>query len=143
MWKWKFNLIFISTQLSEMHGTVRVDARTESIFSNIPSAEIFLVFTHFMPLVSFYTTMKILENQRFSDVFRGYRKRPLSWNRLMLSHVTVSESFFKIRFYFAGIGYINKCQELKYSDSHFMLFSKLLKITLMIQYIFFDIYFFL
>ena len=98
MWKWKFNLIFISTQLSEMHRTVRVNARTESIFSNIPSAEIFLVFTHFMPLVSFYTTMKILENQRFSDVFRRYRKRPLSWNRLMLSHLIVSESFLKSDF---------------------------------------------
>ena len=30
--------------------------------------------TYFMPLVSFYTPLKTLENQRLSDVFRGYRK---------------------------------------------------------------------
>ena len=38
--------------------------------------------TRFMPLVSFDTTLKTSENQRFSDVFRGYRRRPVTWNRL-------------------------------------------------------------
>ena len=34
----------------------------------------------------FYTTgiflypLKTLENERFSDVFRGYRKKPVAWN---------------------------------------------------------------
>ena len=31
----------------------------------------------------FLYTLKTSENQRFSDVFRGYRKRPVAWNRLM------------------------------------------------------------
>ena len=35
-------------------------------------------FTHFMPLISFDTP-----HQRFSDVFREYRKRPVAWNWLM------------------------------------------------------------
>ena len=28
--------------------------------------------------------LKTSENQRFSDVIRGYRRRPVTWNRLML-----------------------------------------------------------
>ena len=44
--------------------------------------------THFMPLVSFDTLWKhqktTLENQRFSDVFRGYRKRWAAWNELIV-----------------------------------------------------------
>ena len=32
--------------------------------------------THFMPLVFFYTPCKTTEKLWFSDVFRGYRKRP-------------------------------------------------------------------
>ena len=35
---------------------------------------------HFMPLVCY--PLKTSENYWFSDVFRGYRKRPLAWNRL-------------------------------------------------------------
>ena len=35
-----------------------------------------------MPLVSFNTPWKTSENQSFSDVFRGYRKRPVAWNGL-------------------------------------------------------------
>ena len=31
--------------------------------------------THVMPLVFLYT-LKTSQNQRFSDIFRGYRKRP-------------------------------------------------------------------
>ena len=38
--------------------------------------------TNFMPLVSLDTPLKISENQRFSDVFTGYRKRPVAWNGL-------------------------------------------------------------
>ena len=34
--------------------------------------------THFMPLISFDTPLKISENQRFSDVFRGYQKRSVA-----------------------------------------------------------------
>ena len=31
-----------------------------------------------MPLVSFYTPLKTLENLWFSDVFKGYRKKPVA-----------------------------------------------------------------
>ena len=37
--------------------------------------------THFMALVSFLYPLKT-EHLYFSDIFRRYRKRPLSWNRL-------------------------------------------------------------
>ena len=36
------------------------------------------ILTHFMPLISFYTPWK----HQLSDVFRGYRKRPVAWNGL-------------------------------------------------------------
>ena len=39
-------------------------------------ALLLLQLTHFMPLISFYTPW------RFSDVFRGYRKRSVAWNGL-------------------------------------------------------------
>ena len=44
-------------------------------------------FTHFMPLVPFYTPppQKTSENQKFSDVFRGYRKKPVAQNELMIN----------------------------------------------------------
>ena len=35
----------------------------------------FILFIHFMPLVSFDTPLKISESPRFSDVFMGYQKR--------------------------------------------------------------------
>ena len=38
----------------------------------------------------FVNPLKTLENQRFSDVFRGYRKRPVAWNVLE----RVAEKFF-------------------------------------------------
>ena len=39
--------------------------------------------THFMSLISFDTPLKTLENLWFSDVFRGYQKRSVAWNRLI------------------------------------------------------------
>ena len=36
--------------------------------------------THFMPLVPFYTPLKTSEKLWFSNFFRGYRKRPKTWN---------------------------------------------------------------
>ena len=38
------------------------------------------VLTHFMPLLSFYTPSRKSENQRFSDIFRGYIKRLVARN---------------------------------------------------------------
>ena len=35
-----------------------------------------------MPLISFYAPLKTSVNLWFSDVFRGYRKRPVAWNGL-------------------------------------------------------------
>ena len=32
----------------------------------------------------FLHPLKTTENQRFSDVFRGYRKRPMTWNGLVI-----------------------------------------------------------
>ena len=40
---------------------------------------LFFSFTHFEHLVSFY---KPSRNLRYSDIFRGYRKRTVLWNRL-------------------------------------------------------------
>ena len=50
--------------------------------TNFPKKLHLRCLTRFMPLVSFDTTLKTSENQRFSDVFRGYRRRPVTWNRL-------------------------------------------------------------
>ena len=36
-----------------------------------------------MPLGSFYAPPKALKTQCFSDIFRGYKKRPVVWNRFM------------------------------------------------------------
>ena len=38
----------------------------------------------FHATVLFWYPLKTSENQRFSDAFRGYQKRPLAWNGLML-----------------------------------------------------------
>ena len=38
--------------------------------------------THFMLRVSFHTSWKHQKSIWFSDVLRGYRKRPLAWNWL-------------------------------------------------------------
>ena len=44
----------------------------------------------------FIYPLKTSENQRFSDVFRGYRKRPVAWNELqLLSVVAFSRSNFR------------------------------------------------
>ena len=42
---------------------------------------IFNLLTHFMPSVSFYNPWKH-KKQRFSEVFRGCRKRPVTWDGL-------------------------------------------------------------
>ena len=51
-----------------------------------------------MPLVSFYTPLKISQNL---CVFRGYRKRPVSWNGFTLSCImlTNGQTYFKILLY--------------------------------------------
>ena len=42
----------------------------------------------------FLYPLKISENQRFSDVFKGYRKRPVVWNRLKkLLCISSAETF--------------------------------------------------
>ena len=43
----------------------------------------FLVLTHFQPIYHFY----IPWNQRFSDVFRGYRSGILARNRLVVNNI--------------------------------------------------------
>ena len=45
-----------------------------------------LKITHFMPQISLYTPENIrkpeVKTQRFSYIFKGYRKRPVAWNGL-------------------------------------------------------------
>ena len=38
--------------------------------------------THFMPLIFYQYALKASENLWCSDVFRGYRKKPVAWNGL-------------------------------------------------------------
>ena len=46
----------------------------------------FIISSNLMPLVSFYSTLKTpAANKVFSEVCRGYRKRPVSWNELIHS----------------------------------------------------------
>ena len=42
------------------------------------------ILTYFMPLFSFYTHWKTSGNLLLSDVFWGYRKRPVAWKRLSI-----------------------------------------------------------
>ena len=44
--------------------------------------ETFTCLTHFMPLISFDTPWKHQKTRGFSDVFREYQKRSVSWNGL-------------------------------------------------------------
>ena len=46
--------------------------------------------THFIPLVSFYTPWKHQETESFSDIFRGYRMRPVAWNGLVFCCIELS-----------------------------------------------------
>ena len=40
----------------------------------------------FHPIGLFLYHLKTSENQRFSEVFRGYRKRPMGWNGLRIGY---------------------------------------------------------
>ena len=67
--------------LIEMEKTCHFSLRTMR-YSVLPIRQIL---THFMPLVYFdapWKHQKTSENLCFSDVFRGYRKRPVAWNGL-------------------------------------------------------------
>ena len=46
--------------------------------------DILMCVTHFSPMFYFYIPLKTSENQRFSDVFRGYRNVTLRQNVLVL-----------------------------------------------------------
>ena len=51
-----------------------------------------LALSHFRSMFPFYipeNVLKTSENQRFSDVFRGYRKGTLAWNGLTLLTLSV------------------------------------------------------
>ena len=41
-----------------------------------------MLLTHFSPLLYFYNSLKTSQNQRFSDVFRGYRNGEMAWKGL-------------------------------------------------------------
>ena len=53
--------------------------------------------SHFISLVSFIPLITS-ENQRFSDVFRGYRKRPVAWNGLIFMCLSAAHRLFKLIF---------------------------------------------
>ena len=44
--------------------------------------------------------LKTSENQRFSDVFRGYRKRPVAWNGLMYQLFVRTHTYYYCIHYF-------------------------------------------
>ena len=46
----------------------------------------------------FLYPLKTSENQRFSDVFRGYRKRPVAWNWLKRIMIVISRIFMRATF---------------------------------------------
>ena len=57
-----------------------VSIRNAAIGRNGPTYFIKMFYlTHFMPLVYFYT-LETLESLWFSEYFRRYRKRPVTWN---------------------------------------------------------------
>ena len=58
----------------KLYGSV--EHRTVTMIDN-------LSLTHFIPVAAFYTPWKYQKKQRFSNVFRGYEKRPTAWNGLI------------------------------------------------------------
>ena len=52
------------------------------IVPSVNSDQTFFPLTKFMPLVSFYTLWKYQKTRKFSDVFRGYRKKLVARNWL-------------------------------------------------------------
>ena len=68
--KYRTNIIFLNQQLS-----------------NYPLlSKSCTTLTHFTPLDSFFTSWK--HKKTFSDVFNGYRKRPVAWNGLIMEIVS-------------------------------------------------------
>ena len=60
--------------------------------------------THFRPMFPFYTPWKRQKTRGFSDVFRGYRKRTLAWNRLTIHEsIYIYFCFFKTQIIFRSI----------------------------------------
>ena len=54
-----------------------------------------MVFSSFHATGFFLYPLKISENQRFSDVFRGYRKRSVPWDELKHFDIPISCYIFK------------------------------------------------
>ena len=89
-------LYLLSSQKNHCRSAIRKDALLWNKHEYQHSADIFVkntLLAHFMALASFYTPWNILENQRFPDVFRGHRKRPVSWNGLKVIYSISSYLF--------------------------------------------------
>ena len=78
--------------------------------------------THFKPLNPFRYPLKTSENQNFSEVSRGYRKRPVAWNGLRSRtkhiqnrrHLEMTELILGITCFFVYVGEF----DIKFSRTH-------------------------
>ena len=60
---------------------------------------LYIVINPFYATGLFLYPLKTSENQRFSDVFRGYRKRPVAWNglRFNITHFSLMFHFYTLK----------------------------------------------
>ena len=71
-----------------------------------------------MSLVSFYIPWNYQKTRSFSNIFRGYRKRPGSWNWLKWLCVSIT-LFSRPTFHFYTHWYQNTSQKVKFSIKDF------------------------
>ena len=71
----------VSLRIQSECGKIRT--RKYSVFGH-SSRSGSVILTHFMSLFPFYTLFYTSKNiERYNDVFRGYRKGPVTWNKLI------------------------------------------------------------
>ena len=73
-------VICIKQHLSNMKNLSNAEAELEKSVAYIKK-RVFQVFFHFHTNLPFLYPQKMIENQRFSDMFRWYRKGTLASNR--------------------------------------------------------------
>ena len=73
----------------------------------------------FIATMIFLYPLKTSENQRFSDVFRGYRKRQVAWNELISSSVNIKKCI-------ENCGFVDILKNILNWNLHFWICSFLL-----------------
>ena len=74
------------------HAVNISEARSPHETTMCPKCLIWMICRRFNPFHAtdlFWYPLKILENQRFSDVFRGYQKRSAAWNALITTELNI------------------------------------------------------